>query len=348
MSDDSVGLDAAWITANVVVDGRTPVGAEFAGFIGTGQMSRNGRWTLHWADAGGPTSVVVKVPSADPGVRSVSFEHGVYAKECEFYRSIRPLTDVAAPALIALHVAADDFCLVLEDLAGSTQGDQFTEPTDAQLLLAIEQAAALQAPVWGRLDQPEFEPYRTDDEARAANYAAQMTFFHEVVKERLGPGLDPDVVALLDAFVPVSDRYIGRSEPTTLVHGDFRPDNFLFAVEPDAPPIMVVDWQTLALGVGTTDIAYLLGAAIGAERRRAIEHDMIDRYLAELAARGIDHPRDRCLEEYAIGSLHGIFIAMAATVMAEQTERGDALFTLMLNRHGRHALDMDALSRLEV
>ena len=40
-------------------------------------------------------------------------------------------------------------------------------------------------------------------------------------------------------------------------------------------------------------------------------------------------------------------IAMSATVMAEQTERGDALFTLMLNRHGRHALDMEALARIE-
>ena len=39
------------------------------------------------------------------------------------------------------------------------------------------------------------------------------------------------------------------------------------------------------------------------------------------------------------------FAANAAR-MAEQTERGDALFTLMLNRHGRHALDMGALDRL--
>lgn len=346
MSDDVVGLDADWITANVVVDGATPVGAAFEGFIGTGQMSRNARWRLDWGDAGGPASVVVKIPSADPAVRTVSFEHGIYQKECDFYVSVRPLTDVAAPALIAAHVADDDFCLVLEDLAGSAQGDQFTEPTDEQLMLAIEQAAALQAPVWGKLDHPAFDTYRVDNEERAAGYAAQMEFFYAVVKDRLGPGIDAEVTELLDEFVPMCGAYIGKTEPVTLVHGDFRPDNFLFAVEADAPPIMVVDWQTLALGVGTTDVAYLLGAAISPERRRETEHHMIDRYLAELAARGVDHPRDRCLDEYALGSLHGLFVAMAATTMAEQTERGDALFTLMLNRHGRHALDMGAVDLL--
>ena len=136
MSADSIGLDPDWVAANVVVDGRTPNGAAFAGFIGTGQMSRNARYSLDWGGAPGPATVVVKIPSADAGTRSVAFEHGIYQRECEFYRSVRPLTEVAAPALVAAHVADDDFCLVLEDLAGSVQGDQFTEATDEQLVLA--------------------------------------------------------------------------------------------------------------------------------------------------------------------------------------------------------------------
>ena len=106
MSDDVVGLDPDWILANVRVDEATPVGADFGGFIGTGQMSRNARWRLHWGDADGPASVVVKIPSADATVRAVSFEHGIYQKECEFYRSVRALTAVAAPALIAIFSSA--------------------------------------------------------------------------------------------------------------------------------------------------------------------------------------------------------------------------------------------------
>jgi len=33
-------------------------------------------------------------------------------------------------------------------------------------------------------------------------------------------------------------------------------------------------------------------------------------------------------------------------MMAEQTERGDAMLTQMIARHARHALDLDALSIL--
>ncbi len=349
MSANSVGLDADWIAAHVAIEGRTPKSATFAGFIGTGQMSRNARYTLDWGDAAGdlPASVVVKIPSADPGTRKVACEHGIYRRECEFYRSVRPLTAVAAPALITTYVADDDFCLVLEDLAGSEQGDQFTEATEAQLLLAIEQAAALQAPVWDATDAAPFDPYREDPEERAASWGERMPFFLAVVQKRLGAGLDDDVADMLERFVAVSGAWFRQqAATTTLVHGDFRPDNFLYGVAPGAPPIMVVDWQTLALGAGVTDVAYLLGAAMAPERRREVEHAMLDLYLAELAARGVEHPRAQCLDEYALASLHGVVIAMTATVMAEQTERGDALFTLMLNRHGRHALDMEALDRI--
>jgi aminoglycoside phosphotransferase (APT) family kinase protein len=346
MTEMFVGLDPGWIASHVEIGGVTPRDVEFAGFIGTGQMSRNARWSLDWGTNTGPSSIVVKIPSADETVRNISFEHGIYQKECAFYRSVKALTEVAAPALIALHVGTDDFCLVLEDLAGSRQGDQFTEATDEQLILAIDQAAALHAPVWGAVAQPAFDIFREDPAERAAGYAERMAFFHAVVQERLGAGLDADVADLLAAFVETAPRYIGRAAPVTLVHGDFRPDNFLFGVDDGAPPIMVVDWQTLSLGSGTTDVAYLLGAAVTPERRREIEHDMLARYVGKLAGRGINHPAQQCLEEYALGSLHGVVIAMTATVMAEQTERGDALFTLMLNRHGRHALDMGALDRL--
>ncbi len=100
---DTVGIDPMWIAASSVVDGRTPVGAEFVGFVGTGQMSRNARFTLDWSGDEGPDSIIVKIPSTDPVTRAMSFEHGTYAKECEFYRSIAALVDVESPTALAVH-----------------------------------------------------------------------------------------------------------------------------------------------------------------------------------------------------------------------------------------------------
>lgn len=351
MSSDvsTVGLDPGWIAANSAVAGRTPVGAEFVGFVGTGQMSRNARFALDWGGDEGPDSVVVKVPSSEANTRAVSFDHGVYRKECEFYRSIAALVDVAAPAALAVHFdeAAQDFAIVLEDLTGSEQGDQFSEPTQEQLELAIGQAAALQAPVWGRVDGPEFAAYHEDIEVRAAMSSQMVPAFLPAVFDRLGPGLDPDVSTMLERFASLAGDWSRlRGTPTTLVHGDFRPDNFMFGVDAAAPPLVVVDWQTLGLGSGVTDVAYLLGAAVAPERRRRIERDMLARYVDELGRRGVDYAIEQCLTDYALGSLHGVVIAITATTMADQTERGDALFTLMLNRHGRHALDLEVLDHV--
>jgi len=352
MSDElsTVGLDPAWVAANTTVDGRSPIGATFDGFIGTGQMSRNARFNLDWGDDVGPASVVVKLPSSEANTRAISFEHRVYANECDFYSTLAALVEVSAPEVLAVHFdeAEQDFAIVMEDLVGYRQGDQFTDATDAQLELAIDQAVALQAPVWGQIDGEPFRPFREAVETRTETMSMFISGFLPVVFERLGAGLDPEVSALLKRFEQLVGDWIGlRSEPTSLVHGDFRPDNFMFAEGDASPPMYVVDWQTLGVGSGVTDIAYLLGAAVTPERRREIEHGMLDRYVGALAERGVDYPMTECLADYALGSLHGVVIATSATVMADHTERGDALFTLMLNRHGRHALDLGILDRVE-
>ena len=339
----TVGLDPAFVANLVGADA-----AVFDGFIGTGQMSRNARFQLNWGSDAGPTSVVVKIPSGDAGTRAVSFEHFVYGRECNFYESITPLVDVSVPECLAVHFDLDggDFVVVLEDLANSEQGDQFREATTAELHLAIEQAAALQAPVWDKTDHAAFDQLRADADRRASS-SDMLPFFIAAAVERLGPGLDDGILDLLERFEAASAPWtLAKSVPTTLVHGDFRSDNFMFGIGEDAPPIAVVDWQTVALGLGVTDVAYLISGGVSIERRRAEEGDLLTYYREQLAARGVDYDAETCTREYALTSLHGVVVAVTATTLAERTERGDALFTQMINRHGRQALDLGALDLL--
>ncbi|MEZ5376906.1 MAG: phosphotransferase [Acidimicrobiales bacterium] len=347
----TVGLDPEWIAEHSAIDGRRPRRAEFAGFVGTGQMSRNARFALMWDDGEGPETVIVKLPSSEVNTRTLSFDHGAYLRECTFYRTIAPLVDICMPQVLAVHydAAAYDFAVVLEDLAGSEQGDQFTEPSDEQLVLAIEQCAALHAPLWNATDTSTFDLYREDADDRERKYADTIPGLLDAVHERLGAGLDPAVPELIERFARSAGRWARlTTASTTLVHGDFRPDNFMFAVDPGAPAIAVVDWQTVRLGIGVTDVAYLLGAAIRPEKRREIEHDMLQRYRSELERRGVtDYPQAQCERDYALGSLHGVVVAIRATTVADRTERGDAMLTLMLNRHARHALDVGALDLIE-
>ena len=48
-----------------------------------------------------------------------------------------------------LDEAQHSFVLIMEDMAGSVPGDQFTGSTVDEVALALEQAAGLHAPRWG-------------------------------------------------------------------------------------------------------------------------------------------------------------------------------------------------------
>ena len=134
--------------------------------------------------------------------------------------------------------------------------------------------------------------------------------------------------------------------PYTLTHMDYRPDNFLFAVEPDSPPLVVVDWQTIGFALGTNDLAYMIGGSFEAEERRAVEGRLVEQYRQQLAEHGVQYDADSCWTDYRFGSLWGVVMSILAAMMAEQTERGDLMLFTMLRRHAQHALDLDALSLL--
>jgi hypothetical protein len=108
----------------------------------------------------------------------------------------------------------------------------------------------------------------------------------------------------------------------------------------------VVDWQTLFLGLGVFDVAYFIGGAFEPARRRELERDVLDQYRTELSKYGVTYDANECWRDYVWGTLHDVIISVCASMMADQTERGDAMLTLMANRHARHALDLDAMSLL--
>jgi hypothetical protein len=347
-------FDPGWMTAGLeaagVARGATVTGLEFEGFIGTGQMSRNGRFRLAWTEpAGRPSTVVVKLPSDDPPTRSSSFDSGAYASEYIFYSHIAPTVRVRTPRcwITRYDESAQRCVLVMEDLDQSTQGDQFDGCTPEQVPLVIGQAVALHAPRWG---DPELAPLllRSDPMERMERVTAYYRAAVGPCLDRLGHNFSNAVTKLVAQFADVFGQWtLGTDTPRTVVHGDFRPDNFLFASGPDAPPLAIVDWQTAVLGLGPTDVAYFLGGAFPEGERRTLEREVVEEYRQRLNAAGVAYSAEDCWRDYRWGTLHGVVIGVLATLLAAQTERGDRLFTLMISRHAQHALDLDALALIE-
>ena len=340
------------LTSAGVANRATVTDVEFAGYIGTGQMGRNARYTITWDDPQGrPDSVVGKFPTDDPTGRASGFS-GSYQKEWTFYRHLASTVDVRAPECYVARFdeAGQNFVLLLEDLSGSAQGDQMRGLTVDEAELAVEQAVALHAPRWGdpTLSELTFGDtmHRTHQE-NAERLQAIYDATFEPTLARLGPNLPSEAIDLVRQLAPKVGTWALTSDaPATMLHMDYRPDNFLFGMKPGAPPLAVVDWQTITSGPGTHDLAYMIGGGFEPEERVLVERSLVQSYCERLSHHGIDYPFDACWRDLRISSLWGVIMSVVATMLAAQTDRGDLMLTTMLRRHASQAIELDALERI--
>ena len=318
--------------------------------VGTGQMGDSVRLTLTYNGAEGPKSVVAKLPALDPTSRATAAAVRSYEIEVSFYRELAPELPVRAPrCYVALHdPVTDDFILLLEDLAPARQGDQLAGCSVDQAAIAIAELPKLHAPRWGDPGLESMPWLHRNTVDSVVMTTMLVTGLYDGFRTRYTERLDPDVFELCERFIPRLASYLTeRPGPWTVAHGDYRLDNLLFGTDAGGPPVAVVDWQTVAHGPGVADLSYFIGAGLLPDDRRAHEDDLVRDYHAALTATGVDLDWDDCWEQYRRHTFAGLMMAVAASMLVEQTERGDDMFMAMANRHGRHALDLDAESLID-
>jgi hypothetical protein len=105
-----------------------------------------------------------------------------------------------------------------------------------------------------------------------------------------------------------------------------------------------VDWQTVRLDIGPSDVAYFLGSAFEPELRRSCERDLLIRYHRALTEDyGVDdYPFDQCWRDYVRASYSSLLMAVFASMLVGRTDRGDAMFMAMASRSAQMAADLDA------
>ena len=117
---DPAAIDADWLTealreAGVLSTGRV---REARGrIVGTGKMGDNLRYELAYegAPADAPTSVIAKLPAADPTSRAGSAATGSYWREVHFYRELAPRIAMRTPRVyVALvHENRTDYIILM-------------------------------------------------------------------------------------------------------------------------------------------------------------------------------------------------------------------------------------------
>ncbi|GAB4471336.1 MAG: hypothetical protein OHK0018_00970 [Erythrobacter tepidarius] len=298
--------------------------------IGTGQVGDSVRFTLDFADGQGPRTLAGKFAAADPTSRGTAAMLGLYTKEVRFYRDLAPHLPVRTPATLFAEIADDGarFCLLFEDLGPARGGNQIAGCTIADAREVVRQAAALHAPSWRNPDILERD-WLQPDPAAAARVKALYPQAQAIFRERYKDILEPEFMALCEELAEVTAATERRHEKTSLVHGDFRLDNVVFDIRGGAEPVAVLDWQTLTIGNGLTDIGYFLGCGIGDALRRAHERELLELYCTEMTARGVPLTVEAIWRDYVVGALHGISTAVFSAAFVVRTPRGDANFLSM-------------------
>jgi Phosphotransferase enzyme family len=314
--------------------------------VGTGQVGATYRYVPEYAGArdNAPVSVIGKFPSADPISRATGIEQFNYYREVNFYRRFARKRPLPVPSVYftALNEENHDFTLIMADFPNHRTGNQLEPSTMAEAKLAMTAAAELHAPWWG------------DDTLDTLPWLSGSTISPIITP--IGPLYD----ALWPAFcarygLRVSDTvraagyaYLGhvgdwahnRTGPRCLTHGDFRPDNMLFAPDGVAPPIIIVDWQTVGVGNGATDIAYFIGTALDPNMRRVEEHALFDIWLEGLRGGGVGAASTVGLWDiYRRDSFAGFLMGVVASMIVAQTDRGDTMFLTMCERAAAMMMD---------
>jgi aminoglycoside phosphotransferase (APT) family kinase protein len=299
--------------------------------IGPGQVGDSARFALEYAGGDGPRTLAGKFPAEDATSRGTAAAFGLYAKEVGFYRELAPAIGVRVPRTYAAEVdeSGAEFVLLFEDLGPCRQGNQLESCSLEDARHAIRQAAAIHAPSWNKPELIDRDWLQTKPEA-LAQIKALYPQAQAIFAERYADTLEPELMRVCAELNEASEYWFGREGgDRCLIHGDFRLDNMLFDIKGGAEPIAVLDWQTVAVGNGLTDIGYFLGCGIGDALRREAERELIDLYCAEMSARGVPMSRDAVWDDYRLGALHGVSTAVFSAAFVERTARGDANFLSM-------------------
>ncbi|MFM9852531.1 MAG: aminoglycoside phosphotransferase family protein [Sphingomonadaceae bacterium] len=307
--------------------------------IGTGQVGATYRFTLTYAgDCGAaPATIVGKFPSNDPLSRETGKSHMTYIRESRFYQQFAGTKPLPVPHhhFIAFDEDSHAFALIMDDLPRHRAGNQLSFPTPDETKAAIRAAAAIHAAWWGdpRLDRLEWLN-GTKAVPPPLDLEALYTAFWPAFCDRYGERVTPSMKQVGDAFFGHINAWatdLGGAR--CLTHNDFRPDNMLYDLSNADQPIVIVDWQTTGVGHGTGDIAYYMGTALDSATRRDCEAMLFALYCDELEAQGVERlNRGELWDDYRRAAFGGFLMGVTASIVVEQTDRGDAMFLTMCER----------------
>jgi hypothetical protein len=271
----------------------------------------------------------------------------VWEREHRFYAEVAPHMTVRIPA--ALVNVADPPCLVLEDLAPARPGDHVAGASPDEAERAIDLLARHHA-AW--FEHPRLASYDWMPDLRDPSVGLIGPMFEAgwpMFLERYGDELPARCLRWCEQFAGDIPQWIvgHQDDPITMTHGDFRLDNLFFFDDGD---VAAIDWQMCMRAPGQADFVYFCANNLTTDRRRALESELLDRYVDGLHRGGVPADavtRDGVWQGYLEGLVfYAVSFGASLLTIDPANERGTALFDALVRRTFAAVDDLDAGTRI--
>ncbi|MCP9805495.1 phosphotransferase [Cyanobium sp. T1B-Tous] len=295
----------------------------------------------------GPASVILKSETSDQDFNAFSRLNNAFGREVGVYTHCTPRLSNHQPAVFATH-AGEPSWLLMEDLTHLRSGDQVIGLSYQETLASIQRMAAIHAEFWmdPGLHQHDWLP---NHGFWFSNPNAEIV---EDFFATYGVRFGPDVCHLYRAVLEQTSAVDAAMEdrPWTLVHGDLRADNLLFAHTVEDPESVIIDWSWASRSVAAIDIAFLVGGSTPQAQRLGRHDDLLLAWHQELVNRGVrDYPLSEARYDMQLSALRCITagVAMHGFSRGPDTPIRAALFMDdAIQRHAAYALEIDAWAAL--
>ncbi len=285
---------------------------------GKGFMNRLYRLTLDYncESTGLPRTVVAKLPSADPLLRTIFDRLGQNRREVSFYRELTGGEHLRAPSCYhsGIDLSTEDTILLLEDLNVGQQGNSVAGCSLEQARCSIRQLARFQAAWWDSLylQGLEWMPLR---EAEADAYREMYAGAWASLLDKAGDGMPQGLRLLGDSLGSEVHGIMAKltRPPRTIVHGDYRLDNCFFPAASAPENVVVFDWEFCVQGRGAYDAATFISEALAPQERREVELGLLREYHSVLEDCGVrGYSFEECWYDYRLSMLE-IFLFWVIT-----------------------------------
>lgn len=322
---------------------------------GVGMMSVLSRVKLNYdqPEAGAPATVVAKFAAVNDN-RAVADAFRVYEREAIFLRDLSPHAGVPVPVIysVELDLATNNTIILMEDVGDYRMGDQVAGCTIDEAKLILSAVAPVHAKFWGNIDKKFWDTIpHVDGDMNTNAMTAGATAGWDIVNERFPGAITPALEAQKAAFIghlrELHER-MGKLQKT-IIHGDCRLDNMMFAREKGQYPVLLLDWQGLLVSTGLQDVAYLLTQNLDPELRRKHERELVRHYHSELVKNGVKgYSYEQCWNDYRTAALYLFVYALVISgTLDPSTDRGRAFMSALMSRAVRTVEELDLFAMLE-